>query len=312
MVDCSIILVLWNEKEYIIPCIESIYQMTKDITYEIIVSDNGSTDGGVELVRERFPEVIVIENGENLGFGGANNRGLDIAKGKYIFYLNNDTKLLTNSIKKLIDYWESQKTNSLGVLGTYLVDSEGKDAGAYSEFPSYSNLIIQMTIHMFYDFFWAVSKRLELTKMRKWLTQKRKKISGNKLERNVREVDYVCGADMFMLNNEMARFDTRYRAYFEETDLQLQIKKKGLKRIIIPDADIIHYTNENRKKTSWQESIRTIFEYQISCVKYAQKNLGTDAKLLKYIVELNWKNPYIRRNEKTVEYRREIAELKKN
>ncbi|MBR1638758.1 MAG: glycosyltransferase [Treponema sp.] len=66
-------------------CLKSIFEHTKDIFFEVIVSDNGSTDGSVEMIKTEFPQVVLIENNVNLGFCVANNRGLDIAKGKYIF-----------------------------------------------------------------------------------------------------------------------------------------------------------------------------------------------------------------------------------
>ena len=87
--DVSIIIVNYNTKNLTINCLSSIYEQTKDISFEIIVSDNGSTDGSIEMIKSNFTKVIVIENKENLGFGKANNRGLKVATGKYIFYLNN-------------------------------------------------------------------------------------------------------------------------------------------------------------------------------------------------------------------------------
>ena len=97
--DVSIIIVNYNTKDLIKNCIDSIYEQTKDIKFEIIVSDNGSVDGSIEMIKSEFPNVILIENNANLGFGTANNRGLKIAKGKYIFYLNSDTVLLNNAVK---------------------------------------------------------------------------------------------------------------------------------------------------------------------------------------------------------------------
>ena len=105
--DVSIIIVNYNTKKLIKNCINSIYKHTKDVDFEIIVSDNGSVDGSVEMIKSEFPNVILIENNANLGFGAANNRGLKIAKGKYIFYLNSDTVLLNNAVKYFFDYWEN-------------------------------------------------------------------------------------------------------------------------------------------------------------------------------------------------------------
>ena len=96
--DVSIIIVNYNTCELTRNCLKSVFEQTKNIDFEVIVSDNGSKDGSVEMIKKEFPYVILIENNANLGFGAANNRGLKIAKGKYIFYLNCDTILLNNAV----------------------------------------------------------------------------------------------------------------------------------------------------------------------------------------------------------------------
>ena len=110
----SIIIVNYNTKTLLADCLRSIYAQTTDMNYEIIVSDNGSTDGSIEMIKSEFPNVILIENNANLGFGGANNRGLAIAKGKYIFYLNSDTILLNNVTKYFYDFFEEHKDDEAG------------------------------------------------------------------------------------------------------------------------------------------------------------------------------------------------------
>lgn len=105
--DVSIIIVNYNTKELTRNCLKSVFEQTDGIVFEVIVSDNGSTDGSLEMIRTEFHEVILIENGANLGFGAANNRALDVAKGKYVFYLNSDTVLLNNAVQMFFDYWEN-------------------------------------------------------------------------------------------------------------------------------------------------------------------------------------------------------------
>jgi len=97
----SIIIVSYNTKDILKDSIASIINQTVNISYEIIVFDNGSSDGSQAMVRHDFPGVVLIENRENIGFGAANNRAHSIVRGEYVFFLNSDTVLLNNAVKNL-------------------------------------------------------------------------------------------------------------------------------------------------------------------------------------------------------------------
>ena len=116
--DVSIIIVNYNTLHVLQPCIDSIVENTRDINYEIIVVDNGSIDGSVEALTND-QRITFIPTGENLGFGRANNRGLERAIGRYIFFLNSDTLLKNNAIKMLFDF-AGQYPSQLGALGCIL------------------------------------------------------------------------------------------------------------------------------------------------------------------------------------------------
>ena len=133
IVDVSIIIVNYNTLHVLQPCIDSIVNHTDGISYEIIVVDNGSTDGSIESLTSD-QRVILIPTGENLGFGKANNRGLELAHGKYIFFLNSDTLLKNNAVKMLYDFAE-QYQGQLGALGCILEDRQGDRIHSYGHFP---------------------------------------------------------------------------------------------------------------------------------------------------------------------------------
>ncbi len=143
-------------------CLISIYKHTTEIDFEVIVSENGSVDGSIEMLKQEFPQVVLMENNANLGFGTANNRGLAIAKGKYIFYLNSDTVLLNNAVKMFYDYWEnSLEKESIGALGCNLLDGEGNVTHSFGPFPSSKKIIkdttfdflriIRLTVFFFFE-----------------------------------------------------------------------------------------------------------------------------------------------------------------
>ena len=100
--DVSIIIVNYNTKELTAACINSIFQYTEGVEFEVILVDNASTDGSREFFR-KDTRIILIESEINLGFGRANNLGYEYSHGKYVFLLNSDTYLLNNAVKIFYD-----------------------------------------------------------------------------------------------------------------------------------------------------------------------------------------------------------------
>ena len=293
-IKVSIIIVSFNTKELTRQCLVSVYEKTKDISFEVIVSDNGSKDGSVEMIKEEFPQVVLIENGENLGFGKANNKGLKIAKGKYIFYLNSDTILLNNAVKLFYDYWIS--VSNICALGCVLQDNNGVIIHSGGAFPSYKYLCHYYKSRMIKNYAKAIAKFLHIAKFLK--NQKVKK--GRKPENvKIGEIDYITGADLFLENDENAYFDEDFFLYYEETDLQLRLKNKtGKKCILLDTPKIVHLTYKDNPNIVI-ESKGQIFN-QVSAIKYAQKHLVENPKSLKFIFKLNMMNPYINKQKKSI------------
>lgn len=230
--DVSIIIVNYNTKELTRNCLKSIYEHTYDIDFEVIVSDNGSTDGSIEMIKSEFPQVILIENKVNLGFGAANNRGLKIAKGKYVFYLNSDTILLNNAVKMFFDYWEnSPEKETIGALGGVLLDENMQTTHSGGVFPNPWN-----TQKRFF-------KQVISCYVYRFIPHKPPKEIVN-----AGEIDYVTGADLFMQNNADAIFDEWYFMYCEEVDLQKSLHLKGKRSYIINGPRIIHMAGASSKQ----------------------------------------------------------------
>ena len=119
--DVSVVIVNYNTKLLTVACIASVVENTRDVDYEIILVDNDSSDGTVDEVRKKYPDVIISQMDENVGFGRANNAGAELAKGKYLFLLNSDTVLIENSIKEFFDFMENNPKYS--ACGCNLIDS---------------------------------------------------------------------------------------------------------------------------------------------------------------------------------------------
>ena len=263
--DISIIIVNYNTCELTRNCLNSIFKQTKNVQFEIIVSDNGSADNSVEMIKTEFPQVILIENKKNLGFGAANNQALKIAKGQYILFLNSDTLFLNNALKMLIDYWENSPIKeNIGGLGCNLLHSDMTINTSFGCFPTFRTLIKKHFRHVASAY---------IKPFIYFLLPKHKEI--NKYTNYVGEVDFITGADLFLLNNENAYFDEKFFMYFEETDLQYNLSRKGLKRIIIDGPQIIHLDGGSfgtQKKLFYNFTSNRSFYSNESSVIYLQKN----------------------------------------
>ena len=233
----SIIIVNYNVKEYILNCIQSIQDKinSKRCPYEVIVSDNGSVDGSVEAIRERFPWVKIIENKANLGFGKANNIGSNVAKGEILFFLNPDTKIIYG-IEEIVDYF--MKYPKLGLMGPSLINEKDQNATLFYLF-IYYNLIIQI-IDLIFD---PPFKRL-YEQYKKWLilkSIKKKKPLGIKL---------VQGSAMLFSKKtfvKIGRFDEHIFMHQEEPDICIRVNKNNYKVMIYPSAAVLHYGGKSKK-----------------------------------------------------------------
>ena len=290
--DVSIIIVNYNTKQLIADCLNSIYEQTKDINFEVIVSDNGSTDGSIEMLKNDFPQIILIENNANLGFGTANNRGLAIAKGKYIFYLNSDTILLNNAVKYFFDYWEENgEKENLGALGCNLLDKNKNITSSYDNFPN-ANKYISGLIHNNFELWKQLIKAI--IRMPTQDFNKNKKIFFKKIG----TVDYIIGASLFLKNDNFAKFDKNFFLYFEETDLQYQLKKANKIRLLIEQPMIIHLEGSSTKVYN-NINPKEFINFSSRCLKlssiyYFKKNTSKIKSLIiKLLILLLWCNPQI-------------------
>lgn len=285
--DVSIIIVNYNTKELTRNCLRSVFQETKNIDFEVFISDNGSSDGSVEMIKEEFPQVVLIENNANIGFGAANNRALKKACGKYIFYLNSDTILLNNAVKMFFDYWEQAEDKlHIGALGGILLDDKLNTIHSGNNLPTYKEMISLQLLFMKFHFLKSIIAFLHLGNL---YIKKQKEKS---LTENVKagEIGYVTGADLFLKNDDNAYFDERYFMYCEETDLEYKLAKQNKKRLLINGPKIIHLTRKINKQFIVEGF--SVICMQESFIKYAEKNLKK-SKLLKFLIMIDRINPYL-------------------
>jgi GT2 family glycosyltransferase len=130
----SIIILCWNDLKVIGECLRSIYATTTSTQFEVIVPDNGSTDGSIEFVRNNYPQVQVIENGKNLRFAKANNVGIRASRGEYVLILNPDTIIHEGTLDHMLAF--ADKHPDAGAFGCKILNADGSYQGCIRPFPS--------------------------------------------------------------------------------------------------------------------------------------------------------------------------------
>lgn len=207
-------------------CLKSVAAATSNLEAEIIVVDNNSNDDSCEMVKRLFPNVVLIENKENLGFSKANNQGVSIAKGEYVCILNPDTVVTEDTFVTLLSYAEG--LNNLGILSCKLIDGQG------NFLPESKRNIPKPAV--------AIKKILGFSKS----------YYANHLDKNeVGKVDVFVGAFMLIkrsIYNEVKGFDEAYFMYGEDIDLSYKIRKAGYDNTYYGKTTIIHYKGESTLK----------------------------------------------------------------
>jgi GT2 family glycosyltransferase len=231
-VQLSIIIVNYNVRYFLEQCLLSVQDALRGIGGEIIVVDNISPDDSCEMVKNKFPDVILIENKVNIGFSKANNQGVAIAKGKYVLILNPDTVVAEDSFSKIIAF--AEKTKNLGMLGVKLVDGTGN-------FLPESKRGLP-TPKVAFNKLFGVSN-----------TSTGKYYATHLDEDEMGFIEILVGAFMFMERqkyNEINGFDEDYFMYGEDIDISYKMFKKGYKNYYFPKTQIIHYKGESTSKNA--------------------------------------------------------------
>lgn len=232
--DVSIIIVNYNTRKLTQECIDSIFQYTEGVIFEVIVVDNASTDDS-KAYFEKDNRIRYIYNTENLGFGRANNIGYQYATGKYLFLLNSDTRVLNNAVKIFFETAENEKDKAIGCYGTMLYDSNMNIAISYGRFLSLWKDLIYMFLIPFLE---KIHKSGFVLKEYNYETK-------NGL------VDFISGADIFMrkqIADDLGLFDPNYFLYCEETDMQKTYASFGFLSKIISSPKIIHFNGGSQNR----------------------------------------------------------------
>lgn len=233
----SIIIVNYNVEHFLEQCLLSVRKAVEGVDAEVIVVDNASVDGSVDMVKERFQEVVLIDNKDNRGFSKANNQGIKISRGEYVLLLNPDTVVEEETFKICLDFMDAHP--DCGGLGVRMLDGKGI-------FLPESKRGLPTPDVAFYKIFGLSN-----------LFPKSKRFGKYHLgyldEHETHEVEILSGAYMFLRKESLDKIgllDEEYFMYGEDIDLSYRLIKGGYKNYYTPDTRIIHYKGESTKKTS--------------------------------------------------------------
>jgi GT2 family glycosyltransferase len=230
--DLSVIIVNYKTKDFLDHCLESLLSSAPGTSSEIIVIDNDSQDGTREMMKQKYPQVTLIINHANYGFARACNQGIMASKGEYLFFLNPDTVIDSNTYDLILAFMKTQPR--IGVAGCYLYSPDGRIQTSFYRFTSIPNQLGRALL------LYTILPRIRITTpfFREYL-------------REEYATEQVCGGAMVVRREaieDVGLFDEAFFLYYEDEDLCYRMTQKGWKIASIPGTRIIHYHDQSSKK----------------------------------------------------------------
>ena len=282
--DLSIVIVNWNVCDLLEQCLTSILaQAASDPQsadpgvwklsgqklpaphFEVLVVDSASSDGSVQMVRERFPDVRLYASEVNLGYAAGNNLGIRHSRGDYILILNPDTRVLPGALGAMLGY--AVVHPDVGVLGPQLRYPNGSVQSSRRRFPTFGTALIESTF------------------LQKWFPHHptlRRYYVLDRPDDAIGEVDWLNGSCLLVRRaviEQVGDFDEAYFMYSEELDWQKRMREVGWKVVYFPAAQVVHYEGKSSEQVVAFRHIR----FQKSKIRYFKKHHGTAAgEILRY------------------------------
>jgi N-acetylglucosaminyl-diphospho-decaprenol L-rhamnosyltransferase len=272
MVDLSIVVVSWNVRDLLRRCLDSILGtgcpktegnaecplsciLHPASSIEILVVDNGSTDGSVEMLRAYFPDVHVVVNAENRGFPAGNNQGMALAGGRYVLLLNPDTEVVGNALATMVAFADDHP--DVGVIGPQLLNPDGSVQSSRRRFPTLATALFESTWLQPY----APRSLLE----RYYVL--------DRPDDAVLDVGWLQGAALMARReaiDQIGPMDERFFMYSEELDWCRRFHEAGWRVVYLPGAQVVHHAG----KSSEQVLPARHVHFQTSKVRYFCKYHG--------------------------------------
>jgi len=259
--EVSIIIVNWNTKGYLKKCLNSINQAITGINVEIIVVDNASNDGSVDMVQKEFPFVKLIINFENLGFAKANNIGIASSVGNYLCFINSDVVVDRNCIKELVQYLKKNK--KVGIVGPLIKNPDGTVQPSCYGYPTLWNMLCHaIGLHRLFPYSKLFCGRMIY-----------------KSHDAVQNVEVLIGCFWCVRRealDSVGMLDENFFMYAEDIDWCKRYHDAGWDVVFYPDTEVIHFGGASSENAP----IRFYIEMQKADLHYWEKHHGSIKKYL--------------------------------
>jgi hypothetical protein len=261
LVDLSVIILNWNTRGDLQRCLDSIGEHPPTHSVEIIVADNASEDDSVAMVQQRYPDVRIVANERNLGFGAGNNRAIPHTRGRYVLFLNSDTIVTEGAFDKLIDYADSRP--EAAIFGPKLLNRDGSLQYSCRSFPNLGTGFFRNT---------PLGRLFP-----------RNRFSSDYLLSNwdhdsPRDVDWVSGSALMIRRTvlvELGGFDEGFFMYCEDVDLCYRTHELGYRVAYCPHAVIYHIIG----RSSDLVPTRMTYEFHRSMYRFYCKHYRSSTPL---------------------------------
>lgn len=250
--DLSVIIVNRNGGDLLERCVQSVFDFTHAVHFEVIVVDNGSTDGSPERIQTRFPAVRLLRNPSNNGFARAVNLALKTAQGRVISLLNNDALSREGSLDRMVRCLDEHP--HAGICGAQLLNEDGSRQNSYDNFPSLATELLNKSL------------------LRRLFP--RRFPSKRQVHREPFEVESVIGACLAVRRDvidQIGPLDEDYFVFVEETDWCWRARKAGLSVVHVPDVEVVHLQGQTKRRAPARSKV----EYLRSVMTFLRKRRGS-------------------------------------
>lgn len=222
----SVCIVNWNCADLLRKCLGSVFGRPQGVAFEVVVVDNASTDGAADMVAAEFPGVVLVRNRDNRGFSKGNNQAAAVARGKYLFFLNNDTELPADTLGEFVRF--AERNPGVGMVGPRLRGADGNHQISYRTRPTLGALLHRISILRWTGIF-----------RKAYYRYRRDTFEPD----GVRPVEVLMGAAVFLprtVFEASGRWDERYRFGGEDIDLSTQVGR-AYQLVYFSNVEVLHY-----------------------------------------------------------------------